>query len=214
MILYHFPTSPFARRVRLVLAHKGLDAELRDARAETAHMAEVTRLHPLGTVPVLVDGQRVVCDSAAICRYVDHCKPSPAIFSEGLDGVLETELVALADRVITTLVDLALRYEPLTRDPGFEAVRAEHVKGKAQRALDRIAETATARAAPGTPLFGGRWSFADITCVTLSLWLEGLPARAVTFPLAKRMLDLGWTLPPALAAWAAPFRARPDVAGL
>jgi glutathione S-transferase len=33
MILYHFGTSPFARRVRLVLAHKSCSVELRDPRA-------------------------------------------------------------------------------------------------------------------------------------------------------------------------------------
>ena len=37
--LYHFRASPFARRARLALAHKGLEVELRDADA-LAHWAD------------------------------------------------------------------------------------------------------------------------------------------------------------------------------
>ena len=50
--------------------------------------------------------------------------------------------------------------------------------------------------------------------VALVLWLEGLPARVAIFPPAGAILGLGWTLPPALSAYAASHRARPDVAAL
>ena len=68
MILYHFTTSPFAQRVRLTLVLKDLSAELGDARADARHAAEVKRLSPLHTVPILVDGERVIPDSNAICQ--------------------------------------------------------------------------------------------------------------------------------------------------
>lgn len=217
MILYHFSTSPFARRVRLVLAHKGLDAELRDARAEPAHMVEVKRLNPFGMVPVLVDGDRVVCDSAAISTYLDQKQPHPPIFVTGPSAVKAGEMVAALDRIITMLVDLALRYAPLTDHPSFEAVRTEHVVEKMQGGLDAIAATVAKQSAgrpAGAPLFDDRWSYADIAAYTTVAWMEGLPARAETFPPAKKMLALGWTLPESLRAWAAPHRARPDVAAL
>ena len=217
MILYHFSTSPFARRVRLVLAHKGLDAELRDARAEPAHMVEVKKLNPFGMVPVLVDGDRVVCDSAAISTYLDQKRPDPPIFVTGPDAVKAGEMVAALDRIITMLVDLALRYAPLTDHPSFEGVRAEHVADKMQRGLDMVASAVakqSAGRAAGAPLFGDRWSYADIAAYTTVAWMEGLPARAETFPPAKRMLALGWTLPESLRGWAATHRGRADVAAL
>jgi len=45
----------------------------------------------------------------------------------------------------------------------------------------------------------------------LVIWLEGLPARTATYPPAKWVVDLGWSLPPALSAWADPHRWREDV---
>src|SRR5580692_1629886 len=53
--LYHFRLSPYSRRARLALAHKGLDCELRDARENPALLEEARALVPFRTVPVLVD---------------------------------------------------------------------------------------------------------------------------------------------------------------
>lgn len=212
MILYHFPNSPFARRVRLALAHKGLTASLRDARADARYQSELQDLNPLHTVPVLVDGERVVVDSAAICHYLDRKVPSPPLWPAGLAGADAFELTALTDGVITTLIDLGLRYYPLHADPNFPAVR-EQLLARAQRALDLVARRALARGV-GVPLCGEQWSAADIAVLTTVMWLEGLPARASTFPPAKQILGLGWTLPPALSAWADPHRSREDVVAL
>jgi hypothetical protein len=54
-VLYHFARSPFSRRVRLALAHKGLTAELREARANPAFLEEARALSPLRTMPVLLE---------------------------------------------------------------------------------------------------------------------------------------------------------------
>ena len=81
MILYHFSTSPFARRVRLVLAHKGVSAELRDPRTHPEYVPEVQALSPMHTVPVLVDGERTIVDSTAIVHYVDRKWPQPPVLS-------------------------------------------------------------------------------------------------------------------------------------
>src|SRR5438046_269018 len=123
MILYHFTTSPFARRVRLALAHKGLVAELRDVRGDATHREELYRLNPFHTVPVLVDGARVVVDSTAICHYLERKVPAPPLWPAGLEGAVAFELAALADTVISVLADIGMRYYSLHGDPAFEAVR-------------------------------------------------------------------------------------------
>jgi glutathione S-transferase len=212
MILYHFSTSPFARRVRLTLALKGLSAELRDARRSPEAMAEVRRLNPLHTVPVLVDGERVVTDSGAICQYLDRKAPEPALWPSGLEGAEAFDLVALTDSIMTALIDLGMRYSPLHDHAQFEAVRGEYV-GRVQRGLDHLARRVDARG-QGTGLYEDRWSGADIAVYTTAAWLEGLEARAATFPLAKKVIDLGWSLPPSLHAWAARHRERDDVRAL
>lgn len=212
MILYHFPTSPYARRVRLTLAHKGQSAELRDARANPEHMSEVRRLNPLQTVPLLIDGQRVIGDSAAICHYIDRKWPQPPLWPAGLDGAEAFELVTLADGAINILVDLGMRYSQLSDHPSFQKVREQFV-GRAQRALDRLAERVAERHdAPA--LCGDTWSGADIAVCTMVMWLEGMPARAESFAPARNMVALGWNLPPALVEWTAVRRTREDVSSL
>jgi glutathione S-transferase len=212
VILYHFPTSPFARRVRLVLALKGLSAELRDARAVPEHRAELHRLNPLHTVPLLIDGDRVVGDSTVICHYLERKHPQPPLWPAGMEGAEAFELMALADAATTVLADCGMRYYALHADANFGVVRDAMV-GRAQRALDAL-DGRVARRELGRPLCGDAWSAADIAVFCLVTWLEGLPARAPHFPPAGHLLSLGWSLPPALSAWADQHRSRPDVLAL
>jgi glutathione S-transferase len=199
MILYHFPTSPFARRVRLALALKGLTPELRDARGVPEHRAEVNRLNPMHTVPVLVDDERVIVDSTAICHYLERKYPDPALWPAGMAGAEAFEIIALADVVSNILSDCGMRYFALHDDPSFPQVR-DNVVGRAQRALAALAARVSTRA-PAAPLCGDAWSGADIAVYCLVTWLEGLPARAAHFPPAGQVLTLGWSVPPALTAW-------------
>lgn len=214
MQLYHFPTSPFARRVRLALWHKGLVVELRDARASDQHMADVRRLNPLHTVPVLVDGDVVLGDSNAILHYLDRKVPTPPLWPAGVDGADGLALSATVDSTIGILVDLGLRYATLHDHARFSEVRAEYV-GRAQRGLDTLAQKASARVAEGAIYFcGDHWTAADMSVVTMVQWLEGLPGRAKVFPGARKILDLGWSVPPALSSFVARHRGRDDVASL
>jgi glutathione S-transferase len=212
VILYHFPTSPFARRVRLALALKGFTAELRDARAVPEHRAEVNRLNPLHTVPVLVDDDHVIVDSTAICHYLERKQPEPALWPAGMAGAAAFELTALADAVVNVLSDCGMRYYALHTDPSFGAVR-DLMVGRAQRALATLANNVVERGA-GKALCGDGWSAADIAVYCLVTWLEGFPARAAHFPPAAQVLELGWSLPAELSAWADQHRMRPDVVAL
>jgi len=71
MKLYGAPQSPFVRKVRIALEEKGLPHEIeRHAPA----------LHPMGKMPVLRDGERLVPDSSAICAYLERAYPAPALY--------------------------------------------------------------------------------------------------------------------------------------
>lgn len=201
MILYHFATSPFARRVRLALAYKGMTAELRDCRTDSAYMTEMYALNPLHTVPVLKDGERVISDSMAICHYLETKAPTPPLWPPDAATAEASELIILADSAANILIDLGMRYYSLQEHPNFAAVRGQMI-GRAQRVAARGA---------GVALCGATWSIADIAIYTIVTWLEGLPVRAVTQPLPKRIVELGWTLPTALSTWAAQHKNRPDV---
>ena len=79
--LYHGWRSSASRRVRLVLAEKGLPWVghemdlLRGDQHDSAYLA----LNPAGVVPALVHDGRVVCDSAVIAEYLDECFPQPPL---------------------------------------------------------------------------------------------------------------------------------------
>jgi glutathione S-transferase len=212
VILYHFTTSPVSRRVRLALALKGLNAELRDARAVPEHRVAVNRLNPLHTVPVLVDGEHVVFDSTAICHYLERKVPDPPLWPSGMAGAEAFQITALADAVSNILSDCGMRYHALHADPAFPEVR-DNVVGRAQRALDELAVRAALRPARA-PLCGSSWSGADIAVYCLVTWLEGLPARAAQFPPAGWVVSLGWSVPEALTRWTDQHRQRPDVLAL
>src|SRR5690348_14446578 len=76
MILYGHDTSPYVRRVRVLLAEKGLPFE-RDADSWTKPSAAVLRLNPMLRVPALVDEGQALLDSKVIAAYLCERYPQP-----------------------------------------------------------------------------------------------------------------------------------------
>ncbi len=206
-VLYHFPTSVFSKRTRLALAHKGLDVELRDARADERHLVEAKKLFPQGTMPVLVDDGRALGDSTAIAHWLDLAYPEgPALWPRDKDAAHRALTIAtLVDAAMNTLVDTGTRYYALRGDAAWpDVVRAR--MERAQGAIDSVAAMATS-----SHLAGDAWSAADIWALSATLWVKSLPARASSAPLVAQILTLGFRLPDALVAWAAQHEARADV---
>ena len=71
--------SPFVRKTRVVLAEKGLPYE-HEPLTPFGPNPEYRKLHPLGKIPTLADGERVIPDSSAIVQYLERVKPEPALF--------------------------------------------------------------------------------------------------------------------------------------
>jgi glutathione S-transferase len=95
--LYHFPLSPFSRKVRLCLAEKKIEVELVEERYWEQD-AEFLRRNPAGKVPILKMGGRLLADSTAICEYLEELHPTPALFPRDAEGRYETRrLVAWFD---------------------------------------------------------------------------------------------------------------------
>jgi glutathione S-transferase len=76
--LWHFPLSPFCRKVRLTLAEKKLEVELIEV-AYWEQPSEFLRRNAAGKVPVLrIDGL-TLAESGAICEYLDETVPEPPL---------------------------------------------------------------------------------------------------------------------------------------
>ena len=72
--------SPFGWRVRMALAHKGLE---QDAEVQLVKFSDKQKLEFSGQslVPVIVDGSTVVSDSWAIARHLEEAYPdTPSLF--------------------------------------------------------------------------------------------------------------------------------------
>ena len=66
--------SPYVRKVLACLALKGLEYEI-DPITPFFGNEEFERLSPLRRIPVLIDGDLTLCDSSAICAYLDEAYP-------------------------------------------------------------------------------------------------------------------------------------------
>lgn len=95
--LYHFPLSPFSRKVRLSLAEKRIEVELVEERYWEQD-SDFLRRNPAGKVPVLKMGHRTMADSTAICEYLEEMHPTPPLLSKDPDARYEARrLVAWFD---------------------------------------------------------------------------------------------------------------------
>ena len=82
MILHDLTAGMHPRRVRIFLAEKGVSIERREVDAASGANAtpEFKRLNPLGKLPVLeLDDGSTICESLAICRYVEALHPNPPL---------------------------------------------------------------------------------------------------------------------------------------
>ncbi|MFM9827829.1 MAG: glutathione S-transferase family protein [Sphingomonas sp.] len=85
MKLYDNEWAPSPRRVRIFLAEKGIEVERVpiDLRQNEHFQDAYLAINPRGMVPALeLDDGRVICESAAICRYFEALTPEPSLFGQ------------------------------------------------------------------------------------------------------------------------------------
>jgi glutathione S-transferase len=81
--LHHFPLCPFSRKVRIALHEKEEHPDL--AVVEPwLQPPELAALNPAAEVPVLEDRGRVICDSGAICEYLEETRSEPGLLGKSL----------------------------------------------------------------------------------------------------------------------------------
>jgi glutathione S-transferase len=133
--LYQFPLCPFSRKVRLMLAEKGIAHELvRENPWEQRD--EFLDLNPAGETPVLVEESKglVLIDSNAICEYFEETVERAPMLSGGAAARAEVRrLVAWFDRrlfsdVVGPLMEERMKKRLVSRDPPDTRVLREAMK--------------------------------------------------------------------------------------
>ena len=118
MILHHYPTSPFAEKIRLIFGYKNI-------AWQGVHIPMVMPkpdLMPLTggyrKTPVLQIGADVYCDTALICDVLEHMAPAPSLYNAAPKGLVRS----LAQWADTLLFPVAMAYN-------FQPKGAQHVMG-------------------------------------------------------------------------------------
>jgi glutathione S-transferase len=124
--LYGTPTSPFARKCRMVARELNLMDQVEEFSAKVRTPEnEVLDVSPLGKVPTFTgpDGLALV-DSTIICEYLDHMNGAPVLHGADFpDRLKRSGDWALAESLLESLAWLAREFRrPTTeRSPSFIA---------------------------------------------------------------------------------------------
>lgn len=195
MKLYGTPRSPFARKIRIVLAEKNIPYEMVVTRGSTPD-SPVPALNPLGKVPTLLrDDGRALYDSPVIAEYLDGIGSGPKLIPEDFDSRIEVRRwEALGDGVTEAIVAVNHeRLEPLEKQHNAEWFAKRQAKitlGLARMESDL---------GPKDWCFGDRFTLADIA--------TGYALGYLDFALP----EIEWrSKHPALAKLAARLNARPS----
>jgi glutathione S-transferase len=188
-------TSPYTRKVRVILAERSLPFEFIEESAWSADTT-VPRYNPLNKVPALVmdDGESIY-DSRAICEYLDSISGGGLLPSDPAARARVRREEALGDGIADAGITAFLerKREAARQDPTWIA-----------RQLDKVnaAMAALERSLDGRHYLGGSQpNMADIACACALFWSE------------FRMPELGVRAKyPAMKAWAERMEARPSFA--
>lgn len=207
MKLYDCAAAPSPRRVRMVLAEKGVAVERIeiDLRAGEQLGEAFRRVNPQATVPVLEldDGGQRLTEGLAIAVYLDETHPEPPLFgTDPLQRARTFEWTArLEHAFLAPLADVVRNRHPAFIGralPGpFDHHQISELVERGCIRAGRFLDVLEARLAESPFVGGARFGFADITAV-------------VGLDLADQ-LDLGPK--PAhrhLRAWRDQMRARPS----
>ena len=130
MKLFGTPGSPFARKVRIVLAEKNIAHDYIVARASTPD-SPVPAYNPLAKIPTLVrDDGRALYDSPVIIEYLDSLGSGPALIPEEFDARIEVKRwEALGDGITEAAVNINHEYrEPKDKQRSAEWFTKQQLK--------------------------------------------------------------------------------------
>ena len=106
LILHHYPSSPFAEKIRLVLGYKNL-AWKSVVIPQIMPKPDVQALTGgYRKTPILQIGADIYCDTSLICDVLEHLAPTPSLYPEPGKGLART----LAQWADSTLFWAAMAY--------------------------------------------------------------------------------------------------------
>lgn len=126
LILHHYPTSPFAEKVRLILGHKQL-AWKSVFIPMIMPKPDLTALTGgYRKTPVLQIGADIYCDTALICDVLEERSNTPTLYPHAVEGAARI-VAQWADTALFTAA-MAYNFQPAGVSQVFAGVPADAVQ--------------------------------------------------------------------------------------
>lgn len=143
MILRSTPMSPFGRMVKIAAHVTGLMDRITVEQSDTMDAGDsIRQQNPLGKIPALVLGEKVLYDSRVIIEYLDHLAGGGVVIPTDADAKFDVlRRNALANGILDAalLVIYEARFRP--EDKRVDSF-VDYQRDKIRRALTSIAELA------------------------------------------------------------------------
>ena len=196
--LYGAGLSPFVRKVRVLLAEKGVSYE-HDPVVPFNVSPEYKAMSPLGKIPAYRDEKGALADSSVICAYLERRHPSPALYpSDPYEYARALWFEEYGDAPLVAVAGPKIFFQKIIgpaffNQPTDDAVVSKAVNEELPPLFDYLESQIT-----GDWLVGSQFSIADI----------GIGTHFVNLRLAGVSVDTGrW---PKLARYIARVHERPS----
>ncbi len=156
-------TSPYVRKVRIVLSEKKIDYEF-EVDSPWSPESKVAELNPLGKVPVLLlDDSTVLFDSRVIVEYIDSVAPNNKLMPESNRERAEVKRWgAVADGICDAAALIYVERKRPEAQQSADWIARQHEK------IIRGLEYMSAQLADGNWCMGTHFSLSDV-CAACAL---------------------------------------------
>ncbi|MEI6738085.1 MAG: glutathione S-transferase C-terminal domain-containing protein [Pseudomonadota bacterium] len=160
-------TSPYARKVRIVLAERHLDAEWMDENVWAAE-SKIQLYNPLGKIPALIlDDGTVLYDSRVIVEYLDGVSPGSRLIPENnRERAMVKRWESLGDGIADAGIAIFLERKRPVEAQSKDWILRQF--GKAESAIAAAARELADRKFCHGELF----TLADIALACALIWVE------------------------------------------
>jgi glutathione S-transferase len=167
MKLYVSSYAPNPRRVSMFIAEKGIegiDTVMVDLMKGEHRSEEYLAKNPLGRVPALeLDDGRVLCETRAICSYLEGLHPEPNLMGDGFE---ERAFIEMADRRVELHLFLGIANAVRHTHPGLAPLEQPQFKDFGASQAEKMRDSARwldGVLAKQPYVAGERFTVADIT---------------------------------------------------
>ena len=188
--LYGAGLSPFVRKVRVLLAEKGVSYE-HDPVVPFNVSADYKAMSPLGKIPAYRDEKGALADSSVICAYLERRHPTPALYpSDPYEYARALWFEEYGDSPLVAITGPKIFFQKIIgpaffNQPTDDAVVSKAVNEELPPLFDYLESQIT-----GDWLVGSQFSIADISIGTqfVNLRLAGVSIDAARWPKLARYI--------------------------